>query len=1025
MRREFTHVLTVLAIVIAICLYVLPVQAAKTMVPEITTQPKSLSLKVGETVKFTVEASGGSLSYLWYYSKDNGKTWTATTVAAGKTATYTITAKNYHDGYLYRCKVTNSKGYVTSNQVKLSVSSSTPKITTQPKAMTAAPGSKAVFKVTASGGALSYQWYYSKDGKTWNKSTIASGKTSEYTPTARTTYDGNQYRCRVTNLFGSIYSNAAKLNVMSKPVITQEPEDAEMLYGEKVSFEVAAQGDDLTYVWFYSKDDRATWTKTNEKWGGRSAVYTTESTATRNGYYYFCRISNAAGAVDSRAAKLHVIDTSVVITKEPVDAITGIGRKASFTVKADGEQLSYQWYYGTDGGKTWIASTLSAGKTDTYTVTVKDYHTNYIYRCVVSNKWNKAESAIVKITIPPAPEIIEQPETVIATGTTVKLTARVTGEAVDVTWYRKVGTGVWTAITATSGDPNSVTVQIGSSYDDSTLYRFKAVNPGGSVTSNTIRIINNPTVNVTSFDRGGLQAEEAMEVYSDYAARSPHYTFDYIKVTWKEDSGYTYQVFFFDKNYTICGHTEELTDSRTFNKDDYTGAEYFRIAIHREEAEALVGENPALPSGCSIKSSAGKLALTHDKPASQGVINFLKRVEQCINLRYTTQNVLPQQKGDITEGKDMYGMVYSSTRAEMLYVPNCVSFGTFMTAMKNPNSYVYSRVSALSNSRTYYGNVCSGMLSYAYDLGRVVESAEMRRLSCFTKRTNQDADHLKVGDLMVKSGHVICVYDILRDSTGKIVLVRFAQQTNVTAHVIGQTKAATNAWLSTIYTSYNYNDFDKVTYTESTWVSARGESTKSPTWNYYLSPRRGDKANWPVGETVEIDIMKKGNYTKAQLYKNGKLFKTTTLGTSMLLSYNDLEVGTYKVRLTDGTSYSKYCFFKVVSSKVTVEDVGNGKAKITFSCSDGTPAWYSWNTPITDIAPMHPRKTGVCSETMIKNGCVTSTYKAGSWLFNVYFTNDYGTYSSVPVWLSDLKYDERVKRIQLANRNVGDAMFIK
>ena len=41
--------------------------------------------------------------------------------AAGKTATYSLTAKAKHNGYQYRCKVTNISSYVYTNTVKLTV----------------------------------------------------------------------------------------------------------------------------------------------------------------------------------------------------------------------------------------------------------------------------------------------------------------------------------------------------------------------------------------------------------------------------------------------------------------------------------------------------------------------------------------------------------------------------------------------------------------------------------------------------------------------------------------------------------------------------------------------------------------------------------------------------------------------------------------------------------------------------------------------------------------------------------------
>ena len=178
--------------------------------PVITTQPKAQTAAAGETATFKVVASGTGLTYQWQYSTDYGKTWHD---KAGSTkATHTVTVKASYNGYLYRCKVTNSAGTVTSSKVRLTVSGVKPKILSQPAAKTAAAGESVTFKVVAAGVGMSYQWQYSTDGgTTWKNK---SGATSaSYTVTAKASYNGIQYRCKVTNSIGTATSNPATLTV--------------------------------------------------------------------------------------------------------------------------------------------------------------------------------------------------------------------------------------------------------------------------------------------------------------------------------------------------------------------------------------------------------------------------------------------------------------------------------------------------------------------------------------------------------------------------------------------------------------------------------------------------------------------------------------------------------------------------------------------------------------------------------------------------------------------------------------------
>ncbi len=90
---------------------------------------------------------------------------------------------------------------------------SDPKITTQPKTATVKAGKKASFKVKASGGALSYQWFCLKKGSTNWVAVTSGGKSATLKVSAKKNMNGNKYRCTVTNVFGSVTSKAVKLKV--------------------------------------------------------------------------------------------------------------------------------------------------------------------------------------------------------------------------------------------------------------------------------------------------------------------------------------------------------------------------------------------------------------------------------------------------------------------------------------------------------------------------------------------------------------------------------------------------------------------------------------------------------------------------------------------------------------------------------------------------------------------------------------------------------------------------------------------
>ena len=87
---------------------------------KITAQPKSVTVKKGEKATFKVTATGVGLKYQWYYQKPGTTTWIKVS-QNGTSATYTLTTAPKHNGYKYRCAVTNIAGTVYSSEVKLTV----------------------------------------------------------------------------------------------------------------------------------------------------------------------------------------------------------------------------------------------------------------------------------------------------------------------------------------------------------------------------------------------------------------------------------------------------------------------------------------------------------------------------------------------------------------------------------------------------------------------------------------------------------------------------------------------------------------------------------------------------------------------------------------------------------------------------------------------------------------------------------------------------------------------------------------
>lgn len=99
--------------------------------PSITTQPQSATVTEGESVSFSLAASGSGLSYQWQQSSDGGQSWTdisGATSVSYKTGATTLQM----NGTQYRCVITNAVGSVTSAAATLTVQEKTEPVDPDP-----------------------------------------------------------------------------------------------------------------------------------------------------------------------------------------------------------------------------------------------------------------------------------------------------------------------------------------------------------------------------------------------------------------------------------------------------------------------------------------------------------------------------------------------------------------------------------------------------------------------------------------------------------------------------------------------------------------------------------------------------------------------------------------------------------------------------------------------------------------------------------------------------------------------------
>ena len=353
----------------------------------ITKQPVDYTGAAGSTIRFTTAASGEGLTYQWYFKRTGEEEFQPSTLASGKKATFLMNMAEKYDGWQYYCVVTDDYGATArSNTVTIHLAPPLV-ITDQPVDYTGRVGSVVKFTVAAQGEGLTYQWWYKKtDSDSFVRSTLASGKKATYSLTLAERHDGWQYYCVVKDTYGqTARSDTVTIHLAPPIVITDQPVDYTGCVGSAVKFTVAASGEGLTYQWWYKKTDSDSFVRSTLA-SGKKATYSLTLAERHDGWQYYCVVKDTYGqTARSDTVTIHIVAPPLAITVQPQDYTGAAGSTIKFKVVAQGEGLTYQWYFKRTGEDSFHPSTLASGKKATYTMKMADKYDGWQYYCIITD----------------------------------------------------------------------------------------------------------------------------------------------------------------------------------------------------------------------------------------------------------------------------------------------------------------------------------------------------------------------------------------------------------------------------------------------------------------------------------------------------------------------------------------------------------------------------------------------------------------------------------------------------------------
>jgi hypothetical protein len=314
--------------------------------PAITSAPRSVLVRTGQTASFSATASGTPAPTLQWQSRpaNSSGAWTnVSTGTGGTTGNYTTDVLALSDnGLQLRVVATNPVSSVESNPVTVSMSDVdvAPTISTQPGSLNVSTGNDAAFAIAARGTeALSYQWQY-------NGAAIAGANSPVLRLAAVTAGQAGDYRVVVSNAAGTVTSAAATLTVSAgapssvAPTIVTQPVTVVVNAGNTATLAVGVSGTGpFVYQWLHDGQVVS---------GATAAFYSIPSAAVGDSGGYSVQVSNLAGKVISSSATLQVNATMQAtapsFTTQPSPQVQAPGGSATFAVAASGTgPLSYFW----------------------------------------------------------------------------------------------------------------------------------------------------------------------------------------------------------------------------------------------------------------------------------------------------------------------------------------------------------------------------------------------------------------------------------------------------------------------------------------------------------------------------------------------------------------------------------------------------------------------------------------------------------------------------------------------------------